>query len=56
MQQGQLRQLVLIDHVITNRPDTISSGISDHDALFFIRNTRAESSTKSHNCQKIQKI
>ena len=37
----------IIDHVITNRPDIISSsgvrpcGISDHDALFFIRNTRA---------------
>ena len=37
----------IIDHIITNRPDIISSsdvrpcGISDHDALFLIRNTRA---------------
>ena len=37
----------IIDHIITNRPDIISSsgvrpcGKSDHDALFFIRNTRA---------------
>ena len=35
------------DHIITNRPDIISSsgvrpcGISDHDVLFLIRNTRA---------------
>ena len=38
----------IIDHIITNRPDIISSsgvrpcGISDHDALFLIRNTRAQ--------------
>ena len=36
----------IIDHIITNRPDDISSsgarpcGISDHDALFLLRNTR----------------
>ena len=37
----------VIDHIITNRPDIVSScgvrpcGISDHDALFLIRNARA---------------
>ena len=37
----------MIDHIITDRPDIISSssvrpcGISDHNALFLIRNTRA---------------
>ena len=37
----------IIDQIITNRPDIISSsgvrpcGISDHDALFLIRNIRA---------------
>ena len=37
----------IIDHIITNRPDVVSScgvrpcGISDHDALFLIRNARA---------------
>ena len=37
----------IIDHLITNRPDVVSScgvrpcGISDHDALFLIRNARA---------------
>ena len=37
----------IIGHIITNMLDVISSsgvrpcGISDHDALFFIRNTRA---------------
>ena len=37
----------IIGHIITNRPDIISSsgvrpcGISDHNALFLIRNTRA---------------
>ena len=36
----------IIDHIITNRPDIISysgvkpCGISDHDALYLIRNTR----------------
>ena len=37
----------IIDHIITNRPDAVSScgvrpcGISVHDALFLIRNARA---------------
>ena len=37
----------IIDHIITNRPDVVSScgvrpcDISDHDALFLIRNARA---------------
>ena len=37
----------IIDSIITNRPDVLSScgvrpcGISDHDALFLIRNARA---------------